>query len=194
MRCFVAIELDDATRDALAAVRDIICRESPAWCDEKWVPASNLHITLVFLGEVDASSLAILQQRLSAVAADSEPFDLGPLHLKAIASPSRATMLWAHLEDPSGACAALATRIQASCASLGLRSGGEDRRAFKAHVTLCRTRRPRRLDAAALDAANAVVAGCEVMMSVPRVSLFSSRLTPRGPIYSVVGTWLMRGE
>lgn len=194
MRCFVAIELDAATRDTLAEVSGIICRESLAWCDEKWVSPSNLHVTLAFLGEVEEDALEQLRERLTVIVAETTPFELGPLSLRAVPSPSRTTMLWAHLEDPSGACATLATSIATSCAELGPESRREDRRPFKAHVTLCRARRPRRLDARVLEVANEAVLGHEVMMSVPRVSLFSSRLTPRGPIYTVVGTWLMRGE
>jgi len=67
-------------------------------------------------------------------------------------------------------------------------------RPYTAHATLCRTRTPRRLDNSAQSAAASALEDATTSMSVPGISVFSSRLTPRGPIYSVIGSWRLRGE
>ena len=55
MRLFIGIELPDVLRDNVAAiasrVREDIARSAPD-AEVRWVPASNLHITVWFLGEV----------------------------------------------------------------------------------------------------------------------------------------------
>jgi len=49
-----------------------------------------------------------------------------------------------------------------------------------------------------LDRVNLTSVTCELkddvkIVSVPSFTLFSSRLTPRGPIYTQRGTWHLRG-
>ena len=191
MRCFVGIPLADPMAASLAEACEVIRREDPAWCDEKWVAIENYHVTLKFLGEIADESAGELLFALKTVAEGTRTFPLVLEGVRATPSARRSRMLWATFQDPTGGCAALATGVDDAAAAVGVEA---DTRPFSAHATLCRTRGPRRLDQRVLAVAADALSQAEITMSVPGISVFSSRLTPRGPIYSVIGSWRLRGE
>jgi 2'-5' RNA ligase len=64
MRLFVAVDLDDASREAIGAEQTRLRRAldaegRPAW---KWVRLDRMHLTLVFIGEVDAPAAEALDR------------------------------------------------------------------------------------------------------------------------------------
>lgn len=73
MRCFVAIEFDDATRSVLSGLQEYL-RENGIRGNFTRLP--NLHLTLKFLGEVNLSLLPKLDSVLEKVAANHKPFVL----------------------------------------------------------------------------------------------------------------------
>jgi len=142
-----------------------------------WVAAGNLHLTLKFLGGVDAARLAALEPAL-ARAAGRPPFDLDVHGLGAFPSRTRARVLWAGAGAGEAEAAALAARVDEALATLGF---PPETRPFAAHVTLGRVREPRanpRL-AAALDPH--VPFGRQ---RVAHLSLMRSDLSPKGARYT----------
>ena len=143
-----------------------------------WVAPSNLHVTLKFLGRVDDGRVPALADGLRQSVGALRVFDVGVRHLGAFPSATRPRVIWAGLEDATGALATLAERIDACCADLGFE---RDSRAFAAHVTLGRVREPRRQPRLADALTRAVEFG---RLRVERVSLMRSELSPRGARYS----------
>jgi 2'-5' RNA ligase len=189
VRCFIGIDLDPTTRDALVAAGAALRAADTSWSHEKWVRAENLHVTVAFLGEVDEGLLDELTQEIAGRLAETFAFEFPFGELRAAPKNGRATMLWAAYRDPDAAGAALVRAIAASCEPLGITL--EDR-AFKPHVTLVRARRPRRLSAEAIVASQAAAAGVPRFVSVPSATLFASTLTRAGPIYRRLATWEFR--
>jgi 2'-5' RNA ligase len=66
--------------------------------DVVWVGPDSFHVTLKFLGAVDADRLGALTETLTSAAAACEPFQLGIRGLGAFASPARPRVLWAGIE------------------------------------------------------------------------------------------------
>ncbi|MBW2665172.1 MAG: hypothetical protein JRE13_02680, partial [Deltaproteobacteria bacterium] len=59
IRSFIAIELDDATRRAIAAaIREL--RNGPGGDHIRWVRPEALHVTLRFLGDIDPARVPAL--------------------------------------------------------------------------------------------------------------------------------------
>jgi len=73
MRCFVAIEFDDATRSVLGGLQEYLREKG---IRGNFTRLSNLHLTLKFLGEVDPSLLPKLEPVLRKVASNHMPFVL----------------------------------------------------------------------------------------------------------------------
>jgi len=190
-RLFVGVFPPDEWRERLmqmdAAVRDA----EPAWRDAKWVPEENVHVTLAFLGDVEEQAVPALCDRLTTVAAGHPAFSLVFDAVLARPSARHARMLWAAFSDPEEQCASLAADVAAAGEMAGSRA---DRRPFNAHVTLCRSRRPRSIRDETLDGACGSGNGTHHSLSVPSITLCESRLTPRGAVYSTRATWELPGR
>lgn len=179
MRAFVGIDLEPAWRDALAAGCEVVRDLVPGWRDQKWVPAENLHITLKFLGDLPDEAAETLPDDLAEALAGVRAFELTPISLfDPVPNRRSAKMLWTTLDDAAGRCADLAERVESVAERYGVLP---DTRDFRAHVTLCRTRRPRSFTVAdeASRAALETLAdrGVEPVMSVLAVTLLKSTLT-----------------
>jgi 2'-5' RNA ligase len=161
-------------RERLAAEVE---RLRPLARDVAWVGPDNFHLTLKFLGGVEAARLDAIAAALADAAATCDPFDLGVGDLGAFPSRTRPRVLWAGIDDGAAAAATLASRLDVVLAPLGLPPEG---RAFSAHVTLGRVRAPRpnpRL-------AQALSGGAFGRQRVDRLSLMRSELSPRGARYT----------
>jgi len=143
-----------------------------------WVGRDNAHLTLKFLGGVDAARLDAVAEALNGAAAGAGPFDLGVGGLGAFPSPARARVLWAGVDEGAAEAAALAGRVDEALAPLGF---AREAREFSAHVTLGRVRTPRSNPGVAAALGGAGPFGRQ---RVDRLALMRSELSPRGPRYT----------
>lgn len=130
MRLFFALMLPTSVRRALAALR-------PDLGHVRWVPESQLHLTLRFLGEVDEATVEPLLEAVGARRDGWPPLTLAVRGLGIFGPLERPRVLWAAV-DPVGPVATLARSLDAAAVEVGLPA--EDR-PFAAHVTLARFRR-----------------------------------------------------
>lgn len=138
MRLFLALDLDAPARACAVEVQGR-ARRAPALRDlaVRWVRPENLHLTLAFLGEVDADRLAPMARaaaepwreapfRVELASADAAPRSGAPRTLWLSVSAGRARLARLHAE----ACARMGPLLSAP---VDLRPPG--------HVTLGRLRR-----------------------------------------------------
>jgi 2'-5' RNA ligase len=177
VRAFVAVQIDEATRAALAAQIELLRAEAPRVA---WVAPANLHLTLKFLGGVDRALLEPLIQALRGTLAAAPGFDVQVHGLGAFPAALRARVVWAGVTVGSADLRALARGVQAAVGPLGF--APEDR-PFSAHLTLGRVRAPRRDArlAAVIDAGAGRTFGT---VRVGSVSLMKSVLGAGGARYS----------
>lgn len=190
MRCFVAIELPENLATALSDASSRLRDAEPAWRDAKWVRPDQLHITLKFLGELDEHSVGALLADLGPKVSAISPFTLAFERLAAVPNTRRARMLWASFVDQSGGCTALACAVEHAAVAYGVPL---DERSFTPHVTLCRGRRQSAVSSESLAASGEAISPSDQSMSVGRATVLSSRLTPKGPIYSELATLRLGG-
>lgn len=180
MRLFVAIELDEAAREAVhEAQRRIGSALGPDARLLRFVRAEHLHVTLLFPGEVAEADVPPLVDALRP------PFALAPFTLTlggvGVFPPRGAPrVLWLGLAD--GAEAAIVLHAQVA-ARVGAPPGGHDGQApFTPHLTLGRWRKdgPRR------RLALPPMAPSIASVQVASVTLFESRLSTSGPAYTAL--------
>ena len=142
----------------------------------RWTAPENIHLTLVFLGEVAEQRLTSIKHELDEL--DSAPF---PIRLTNLNTFQRAGVLVAEV-DP----APRLLRLQAQIASRMVRWGfsPEDRedRPYHPHITLARFRGPLRLS----DKQRTLPALLQRSFSSDTVNLYRSNLTPTGAHYEVL--------
>lgn len=123
-RLFVAIRPPESVCDLLIDAMD----DSP---DFRWQEEEQLHLTLRFIGEVErpvANDLADALARIRASAVELRIAGVGSFEQR------NSGTLWAGVE-PKLPLAALATKVERVCQSIGLEP---ERRAFHPHITLAR--------------------------------------------------------
>lgn len=193
MRAFIGIALSGPARlllaDACAAFRDA----APSWRSEKWIPPANYHLTLAFLGEHPCERIEAILAHVAEPLRTRRPFSLSLGRITAAPGPCQATMLWATLAAGERESTDLAGVV---AGALQVFSIEPPRKPFAAHVTLVRARRPRPAPDDALAAASELLAAraFDGIVSVGEVILYSSTLTPRGPVYEVVHHIPLRGD
>jgi 2'-5' RNA ligase len=135
VRLFVALEIPAAVRDNLAAqineLRDL--RAPLAAKRLRWVRPENLHVTLKFIGEVEAAKLDGIRSALTAIGLDA-PVGLDFRGLGFFPDEKYPRVLWVGLHA-SGNLPVLASDIDRTLEGQGI---ARDERAFAPHLTLAR--------------------------------------------------------
>jgi RNA 2',3'-cyclic 3'-phosphodiesterase len=172
VRCFVALDLPAGVRNHLVNLTQPL-RER---FDVKWVPADQLHLTLVFAGELDDEATADL-------VAIVEDVVLPPitLHLEQLGHfPPRGIprVLWAGLGGDVAAVTALHQELVGAASHLGIE---REKRGFTPHVTLGRVKS----DFGALALLDELRTAGDNRKQKPFIPtelvLYRSRLRPSGP-------------
>jgi 2'-5' RNA ligase len=132
VRAFVALDLPEPAREALAAHVAACARLAPGM---RWVEPDSLHLTLRFLGNLDPEVLTRVREALLGVRAQPFRMALGGHGL--FGPRSRPRVVWLGVTEGRDACAGLAAGTEAASVAAGLEA---DERPFQAHVTLARAR------------------------------------------------------
>jgi 2'-5' RNA ligase len=138
----------------------------------RWVRPENLHLTLRFLGAVEAARLDDIEARLRGLPAHG--FELALMGTGSFGSGRWKRVLWIGVTGAEPA-AALAARIEDACVASGLEP---EARPFRAHITLARARDRRGAPEPALAEPPATRP-----WRPPNYVLFQSKLGPGGPQY-----------
>jgi len=137
MRLFVAVTLGEAVEAEASAGIQRLKGLAPR---ARWVPAANLHLTLHFLGEVEAERVPALQEALVRVGPAHAPLVLTIEGGGAFGSPSHPRVLWAGVGGETKALGALQADVVEALKPLGFEAEHRD---YTAHLTLARAKVPR---------------------------------------------------
>ena len=136
MRLFVAVTLGSAVEAQASAGIQRLRALAPR---ARWVPAANLHLTLSFLGEVEAQRLPPVMAALTPVAPAHAPFTLSLQDGGGFGPSTHPRVLWADVKGDTQALGALQADVAAALSPLGFEP---EFREYVAHLTLARSRDP----------------------------------------------------
>ena len=179
IRTFIAVDLGKAIRDRTVALQEVLARTGT---EVKWVEPENLHVTLLFLGEVDERQVPGVCQIVAGVTANHPAFPMSVETVGCFPNPRRPRVLWVGIGEGAQPLCALHDALEIPLQDLGYRR--EERR-YTPHITLGRVKSDRPTDRLAAELARqAGWKGGET--TVREVLVMSSELTPKGPIYTVL--------
>jgi 2'-5' RNA ligase len=188
VRLFIAIELDEAGRTAVAAELDRLqaAIDRSRASAMRWVKPSHMHLTLVFLGDVHEDRVAALSGAVShPLPLDS--FVIGFGGCGVFPSGGAPRVLWLGLT-----CGASEVGVVRHAVLRRLPSGGAVTDHFEPHLTLARWRTSRPADRRAVTALRCN--GEVFRLLVDHVSLIRSELTSTGPAYSILAEARLEGQ
>jgi 2'-5' RNA ligase len=177
VRTFVAIEIPEAVKAAMDDVQAVL-RKTGA--DVGWVRPSGIHLTLKFLGGIEAGRVEELKESVGSAVRGHGPFALDVSGVGVFPNARAPRVVWMGVGGDLPALAALYEMVETACESIGFRR--EDR-PFKPHLTLGRVKSPggrnRLMDAiTGLDKATAGT------FTADAVSIMKSELRPTGAVYT----------
>ena len=184
MRLFIAVDPDDEARRAIASEQERILSALGEARDRiRPVRTDQMHVTLVFLGDLENEKIA------SVVDACSRPLDAPPIDavfagIGIIPPRGAPRALWVGRETGASELTTIHREMASRLANLGVAGDGG---AFRPHLTLGRWRRSRPSDRAGVLAlaSNTAVAGCRIN----HVTLYRSELPSAqhaAPVYSAL--------
>lgn len=179
MRLFVAIDLDPGARQAIASEQARLKKALGDRSSLKWVRDEQMHLTLVFLGEVtDDRAPQVVDSINQSI--DEAPFDASLEGVGMFPPHGPPRVLWIGIGRGAEQLIAVQRELSARVRHLGIEL--EDR-AFHPHLTLARWRESRPVDRSRVaDAAKAT--GTIARVHVDHATLYRSRLSPSGSSYT----------
>jgi RNA 2',3'-cyclic 3'-phosphodiesterase len=135
-RTFIALEMNEALQGHLIEVIRQVAQALPRL---NWVDPLGIHLTLAFLGELDAVRLEQAMQAASVAARQVEPFTYRLTRVNIFGSPRQPRVVWMGIEEKSGALSLLHRILKQELEQRGFEI--EDR-PFSPHFTLARVKNP----------------------------------------------------
>jgi 2'-5' RNA ligase len=134
LRVFVALLLSDSLRVRLGDLQRRLRATLPKQA-VRWVRAEQIHLTLRFLGNIDADQIDPLKTALAAAVSGGRPLCLQAGGLGGFPNARRPRVIWVGLNGELEALASLQQRVVLACSAF---VAEEDRQTFQPHLTLGR--------------------------------------------------------
>ena len=188
MRCFIAIDIGEEIRRALSDLQrqlQDVARLNRGCV--KWVKPENIHLTLKFLGEIEDQKSVEVCDIVADVVSGHNCFELGIESLGRFGGRS-ARVLWVGSGTGSDDLCRLQKDVEQRLTSAGW---PREERDFTGHLTLCRIKDHK----AGIKLAQSSEEYKNLKLGIVRVdsvSVYQSRLTPTGPVYTVLGNYKLQ--
>ena len=174
-RLFVAIRPPDRVRQLLLGAMGGIS-------DARWQRDDQLHLTLRFIGEVDRHRAGDVHAALGAI--HHPRFAIAVNGLGTFDRRGQPETVWAGVAPPEP-LKALHKKVDQAIARVGVEP---EQRAYLPHITLARLKRSSRSVRGLIEEAGGLRSE---PFQVDRFSLYESKLTPEGAVYTIVETYAL---
>jgi RNA 2',3'-cyclic 3'-phosphodiesterase len=169
-RLFVAIDLPEPTRQLLAGI-------DPHIRGVRWVDPAQMHLTLSFFGDVPDDIVLALEKKLSAI--EFGAFFLSIVGVGTFSAKGGPKIIWIGVGKAHPHLFQIHKRVQEAALAAGLEP---ELRPWHPHITIARCR-----DVSAQSLRKFLQLNAEFdagMIRVQDFHLYSSKLTPAGPIHT----------
>ena len=188
IRSFLAFELPvDIKRIIMTVSEDV--RQLPL--NVRWVNVTNIHLTIVFMGEVQEGQIGPIQEIVKDVCQGYGPFSIGIKGIGLFGSRRNPRVLWIGLHGAIDRMACFRDDLQKKLRPFGIK---EEKRRFKPHLTLGRFRKGARTGAHLEDLLSKYHDLISPDCTIKELVLFKSDLKPGGAVYSKLNGWPLAGK
>ena len=185
MRLFVGISLDPKVAAAAGALVEQLRRRAARLARASritWIPDARLHLTVRFIGPVDEDRARVMREVLEPPL-PIDPFDLTFEGAGAFPKSGAPRVLWVGVTAGRDGLDRVEREVTRRLATVNVPP--EDR-VYRPHLTLARVREAAGLRSAALfERVEGIALGTS---HVDAITLFESRLSPKGPTYVALQT------
>ena len=189
MRLFVAVEIAPTVAAGAAALIEELRRRAERLAPHAritWISEERLHVTVRFIGNVDEAKAEAIGAALQPPV-DAVPFDLVLAGAGTFPRTGAPRVIWSGVVDGAGPLAAVERDITDRLKQKGVAAEPRD---YRPHLTLARIR-----DAGGLKSSSLCRGLQDQMLGtthVEAITLFESRLSPKGSTYVPLRKTLLR--
>ncbi|MGB9695039.1 MAG: RNA 2',3'-cyclic phosphodiesterase [Caldisericaceae bacterium] len=180
MRTFIALKTPPFEEELFAietSYKEIIS-------DVSWVGCDNLHVTVKFLGEIDAKILIDVGNMLQIIAEKQSPFNFSISGVSGFPVSSNARVLFFRIDDGYHTISSLMKEVSLSLTKFGF----EEEKSYVPHITFARAKRsPVNLDKIAFERFT-------IQSKATGLIIMKSDLSRGEPVYSVVSEFDFFGK
>lgn len=186
IRLFAAIKLSEDLEHELYALEGML-RSETLMRPVRWVVPENIHLTVKFLGQVEAARIPDSSAALSNSAKSVSPFTLTVRGLGCFPNFKRPDVIWAGLGGQLTEAAELVRRVEEAFAAIGFT---RETRPFSPHLTLGRVRREARpAERAAVGSYLERIPTQDYgTITADSIHLIKSDLRSSGPVYTTISS------
>ncbi len=178
-RLFIAIKIQPHPKllNALKTIQQTFATESITW-----VKPENLHITLKFMGDTPQEKIPYITTALEKCAESLSSFDFTIKNFGYFGNLRFPRVLWLGMEQEEKSIEKAFLLIQKEMDALGYE---KEKQVFKPHLTIGRIKKLH--DTTRLRELESEFSGISLQeVRIDSFELYKSKLTPAGPVYSVV--------
>jgi len=188
IRSFLAFELPPEIKEQVRQVSEQLKRSK---MDVRWVKPDNIHLTIVFLGDVREGDISAIAREIEQVCCGFHPFEIYLKGLGLFPDRRRPRVLWAGYDGDIERMSSLRDVLHERLIPFEIRS---EKRQFKPHLTLGRFRNPGKGNTQLEETLNLHDGLLSPSCQVSELVLFKSELRPQGPEYTRLEAWPLTAE
>ena len=176
VRTFISIDLPESIKNRIDGLQKTLQKIE---AQVSWTKPSNIHLTLKFLGNVEASRIESISEAVGVAAREIRPFEIEISGSGCFPSPRKPRVLWVGFSNVPEPLKQLHSNIEQELARVGF---PPETRSFSPHLTIGRIRMPHN---SARVAETLISQGFEAEGFTAReVNVMRSELRPTGSIYT----------
>jgi RNA 2',3'-cyclic 3'-phosphodiesterase len=185
MRCFIAIDIEEKIRAALADIqKQLIAKTDIRKGEVKWVKPDNIHLTLKFMADINDEQVAEVSEIAKQVASAHKSFDIDVESVGTFGGRS-VKVVWVGIGKGADELKALQKDLEDQLAEMGY---PPEEREFSAHLTLCRVV-SQKAGFKLVETAKQFEHFKLGTVNANALCFYQSQLTPQGPIYTLLDSF-----
>jgi 2'-5' RNA ligase len=177
IRSFIAVELPEATREAIYVVQEQL-KQSRAGV--RWVKPAGIHLTLKFLGNINPAQVDDVAATAAQLVRDEPPLTLCAAGLGGFPSHHKPRVIWVGLQGEVERLAKIQAGLEKALEPLGFAREG---RGFRPHLTIGRVKDRHHLQSL-IEAMSTLELPEFNSFDADEIILYKSDLRPTGAIYT----------
>jgi len=183
IRSFLALELGKFFKEDISRIIETLRTDK---AKVKWVNPDSAHMTLHFFGQLSLDEIESLYAPLSRLASEYKSLELGLDTVGVFPSIKRPRIIWIGLRGDIDFLQSLKTKLNYILKKHGF---SPEEKKFIPHLTIGRVKDFKH-DYEFSDRLRSVTYSSEGTAKVSEMIFFKSKLTPSGPQYTVLKTFL----
>ena len=188
IRSFLAFELPEEFKKIVSRASGEM-KKSPL--NVRWVKVGNIHLTVVFIGDMATEQLDPMGKNISEVCQEHAPFNIAINGAGVFSSRRNPRVLWIGLDGDIDRMAAFRDALQNKLKPFGIK---EEKRLFNPHLTLGRFRKGAESGVHLEDLLLKYKDLASPERALRELALFKSDLKPGGVVYTKLNAWPLDGR